>query len=111
MAPNCKKNKRLAPGITNSFIDACYALALKEGAIGGKITGAGGGGFLMLYCEEQHRARVTQALEERGLRRMDFHFETSGARVLMSAGLRLPDSRCEVLQPQTVAVGDQTLAT
>jgi D-glycero-alpha-D-manno-heptose-7-phosphate kinase len=98
------QNKRtLAPNITNSFIDDCYALALEKGAIGGKITGAGGGGFLMLYCEEQHQDRVIQALQERGLRCMDFHLDTSGARVLMNAGLRLQNSRREVLQFQPLA--------
>jgi D-glycero-alpha-D-manno-heptose-7-phosphate kinase len=107
---NWQYKKRFASGVTNSFIDECYTLALEKGAIGGKITGAGGGGFLMLYCEEQHRERVTQALEARGLRRLDFHFDTSGARVLINAGLRLPGSRWEILQPQPSAADDQILA-
>jgi D-glycero-alpha-D-manno-heptose-7-phosphate kinase len=107
---NWHNKKRFAPGITNSFIDECYALALEKGAIGGKITGAGGGGFLMLYCEAPHREKVTRALEERGLHRMDFHFDTAGARVLMNAGLRLPNSRWETLRPQPLVVSGQTLA-
>ncbi len=77
--------KRLAAGITNPKIDDWYETALAHGAAGGKITGAGGGGFLLLYCEEPYQPTVTAALEEKGLVRMDFHFEHSGAVVLMDA--------------------------
>jgi D-glycero-alpha-D-manno-heptose-7-phosphate kinase len=77
--------KRLASGITNPKIDEWYALARACGAAGGKITGAGGGGFLMLYCEEQYQDAVTTALEAKGLLRMDFHFERGGAVILMDA--------------------------
>lgn len=86
---NWQHKKRFASGITNPLIDECYALALANGAVGGKITGAGGGGFLMLYCEPEHQARVTEALEAKGLMRMNFRFERDGARVLLNAGLRL----------------------
>src|SRR6266849_2679329 len=57
-----QEKRRLVPGITTGFIDECYALALEKGAMGGKITGAGGGGFLMLYCHEQAQDAVTRAL-------------------------------------------------
>jgi len=86
---NWQHKKRFASGITNPLIDECYALALANGAIGGKITGAGGGGFLMLYCEPEYQAKVTEALEAKGLRRMNFRFERDGARILMNAGLSL----------------------
>jgi len=86
---NWQNKKKFAPGVTTPFIDECYELALNKGAIGGKITGAGGGGFLMLYCEEPYHDQLTRALEARGLRRMDYRFEVSGARVLMNAGLRI----------------------
>ena len=52
-------------------------------------TGAGGGGFLMLFCAPAHQADVTRALENAGLKRMAFHFENGGAKVLVNAGLRL----------------------
>jgi len=81
--------KRLATGISNAKIDEWYELARTSGAVGGKIAGAGGGGFLMLYCEEAHQERVTTALEASGLVRMDFHFERGGAVVLMDAIPRL----------------------
>lgn len=75
--------KRLACGITNPRIDEWYRIAKAHGAAGGKITGAGGGGFLLLCCEEAYQEEVTDALEEAGLTRMDFHFEDGGAMVLM----------------------------
>jgi D-glycero-alpha-D-manno-heptose-7-phosphate kinase len=89
MHRNWVHKKRFASGITNPEIDACYELARKSGAVGGKLTGAGGGGFLMLYCEPEHQESVTSALEGRGLKRMDFHFEHGGAKVLMNAALQL----------------------
>jgi len=79
-----QEKRRLAPGLSTDFIDACYALALEQGASGGKITGAGGGGFLMLYCHEQAQDAVTTALEEQGLKRMNFHFDQQGAKVLLN---------------------------
>jgi D-glycero-alpha-D-manno-heptose-7-phosphate kinase len=89
---NWQKKKQFAGGISTPFIDECYDLACKNGAGGGKVTGAGGGGFLMLYCEPQFQDAVTQALEAKGLKRMDFRFESEGARVLVNAGLRIPES-------------------
>jgi D-glycero-alpha-D-manno-heptose-7-phosphate kinase len=86
---NWQNKKRFAAGVTNPFIDQCYELALAHGALGGKITGAGGGGFLMLYCEPEYQGQVTQALEEKALKRIGFRFEASGAQVLMNAGLRI----------------------
>jgi D-glycero-alpha-D-manno-heptose-7-phosphate kinase len=82
--------KRFATGISNPEIDDAYTLARTHGAIGGKIAGAGGGGFMMIYCQPGTQAAVTEALSQRGLRRMDFRFEEGGARVLLNAGLRLP---------------------
>ena len=79
-----QEKRRLAPGLSTGFIDECYCLALQQGAAGGKITGAGGGGFLLLYCEEQAQENVTRALEERGLKRMNFHFDQQGATVLLN---------------------------
>ncbi len=84
----CHK-RRFARGVTNERIERAYALARARGALGGKIAGAGGGGFLMLYCEDGAAGRVQRALEAEGLRCMDYRFEADGARVLFNAGLRL----------------------
>jgi D-glycero-alpha-D-manno-heptose-7-phosphate kinase len=87
---NWVQKKRFASGVTNPVIDECYDAARAAGAAGGKITGAGGGGFLMLYCDPVHQPAVTEVLEARGLKRMDFHLERGGARVLLNAALQLP---------------------
>src|SRR5207302_6685241 len=55
LAESWEQKKRLAAGISNPQIDELYELACRHGALGGKLAGAGGGGFLMLYCEEPHR--------------------------------------------------------
>jgi len=84
-----QSKKKFASAVSNPFIDECYDLAKSNGAVGGKITGAGGGGFLMLYCELQSQDAVTRVLEAKGLKRMGFRFESEGARVLVNAGLRI----------------------
>jgi D-glycero-alpha-D-manno-heptose-7-phosphate kinase len=78
----CKK--QLASGITTPGIDRAYEAARRAGALGGKITGAGGGGFLMLCCEADRQPQVTAALGELGLTKLDFHFDQAGARVLVN---------------------------
>ncbi len=81
--------QRFATGVTNERINYWYHLARQNGALGGKIAGAGGGGFLLLYCEDEAVERVAAALSDAGLRRMEYRFETSGAQVIFNAGLHL----------------------
>jgi D-glycero-alpha-D-manno-heptose-7-phosphate kinase len=76
--------KRISNKISNSRIDNLYALARENGAAGGKITGAGGGGFLLVFCEPQSQDRVRQALATEGLREMTFNFDFQGAQVLVN---------------------------
>ena len=73
--------KRLSEGISNPQIDAWYELAKQNGAVGGKISGAGGGGFLMLYCEES-KARLREAMRAVGLRELKFRFDFEGSKVV-----------------------------
>ena len=73
--------KRLSQGISNPKIDAWYELAKQNGAIGGKISGAGGGGFLMLYCEED-KAELREAMRGAGLRELKFRFDFEGSKVV-----------------------------
>jgi D-glycero-alpha-D-manno-heptose-7-phosphate kinase len=87
------RKKNLADGISNPRIDAAYATALEQGALGGKIAGAGGGGFLLLLCEPDRQDRVTAKLEEQGLRRMTFHFDDGGAQVILNSMPELPGLR------------------
>ena len=95
-----QEKRRLAPGLSTGFIDECYNLALQNGASAGKITGAGGGGFLMLYCQEQAQERVTRALEERGLQRMNFRFDQQGATVMLNVASFSPNWVVPYTEPQ-----------
>lgn len=81
MDAHWQTKKRLSHGITNPQIDAWYELARCNGAIGGKISGAGGGGFLMLYCE-QDKCRLRKAMRGAGLRELNFRFEFEGSKVV-----------------------------
>jgi D-glycero-alpha-D-manno-heptose-7-phosphate kinase len=73
--------KRLSGGISTRQIDAWYELAKQSGAIGGKICGAGGGGFLMLYCE-QNKPGIREAMRHAGLHELSFRFEFEGSKVV-----------------------------
>jgi D-glycero-alpha-D-manno-heptose-7-phosphate kinase len=72
--------KRRSPGISNGAIDDYYCLALKSGALGGKLIGAGGGGFLLLYTEQKTGLR--RAMTEAGLREVRVRFDFDGTRVV-----------------------------
>jgi D-glycero-alpha-D-manno-heptose-7-phosphate kinase len=76
-------NKRkLASNMTDSVIDEHYEAARAAGAIGGKLMGAGGGGFFMFYTRPADRRAVYAALTKRGLRHLRFRFDPGGARVV-----------------------------
>lgn len=70
----------LSGGVSTGDIDDIYALALKAGATGGKLLGAGGGGFLLFYVEPEYRENVKKALEK--LLWVPFEFENEGTRVV-----------------------------
>lgn len=70
--------KTFSSKISNPKIDEAYALARKNGALGGKLQGAGGGGFLMFYAREKHHDAIISALEGMGLRNMEFNFDFNG---------------------------------
>jgi len=71
--------KGLSDKISDPFIDEAYELALKNGATGGKVVGAGGGGFLMLYCSN-NKSKLIEAMKKIGLKPMWFTFEFEGAK-------------------------------
>ncbi|MCS7206109.1 MAG: hypothetical protein NZ853_10470 [Leptospiraceae bacterium] len=71
--------KQMAEGITNPVIEEIYEAAKKSGATGGKITGAGGGGFLMLYCPNTTRYKVIETLLKFGGEFRRFQFTQYGA--------------------------------
>jgi D-glycero-alpha-D-manno-heptose-7-phosphate kinase len=72
--------RKLASGITNDAIEALYDTAKRAGAIGGKLLGAGGGGYLLLFVPFTRRNRVRAALEGCGGQIVDFQFERRGVR-------------------------------
>jgi len=72
--------KRLASSITNDTINRHYQKALDAGALGGKVLGAGGGGFLLFYCTGKYREKVKSALK--GLRWVPIEFEPEGSRII-----------------------------
>jgi D-glycero-alpha-D-manno-heptose-7-phosphate kinase len=76
--------KRASPFVSNNRIDGFYRLAREYGALGGKITGAGGGGFLLLYCEPGAQDAVRSALECEGVQEMTFAFDFQGAQVIVN---------------------------
>jgi len=86
--------KRVSDKISNSRIDKLYQLAKDHGAIGGKITGAGGGGFLLLYCESQNQESVRAAFRQEGIREMEFDFDFQGAHVVVNDPFIDGDERC-----------------
>jgi D-glycero-alpha-D-manno-heptose-7-phosphate kinase len=79
-----RAKKLISSKISNSRIDSLYELAMRHGALGGKITGAGGGGFLLLFCEPHTQERVRTALTAEGLKEMSFNFDFQGAQVLVN---------------------------
>jgi D-glycero-alpha-D-manno-heptose-7-phosphate kinase len=76
-------NKRkLASNMTDSSIDEHYEAARKAGAIGGKLMGAGGGGFFMFYARPADKRRIADAVLKRGLQPLRFRFDLDGARIV-----------------------------
>ncbi len=70
--------KQLSDRISTPHLEATYAAAKEEGALGGKVAGAGGGGFLLLYCPFDRKHRVAQRLRDAGCSIADFSFTQSG---------------------------------
>jgi D-glycero-alpha-D-manno-heptose-7-phosphate kinase len=65
--------------ISTSAIDQYYERARSAGALGGKLAGAGGGGFLLIYCSQAAQSEVRKALD--GLQNLEFRFDWGGARI------------------------------
>lgn len=77
---NWQLKKQLSDQISDPWIDSCYETAKRNGATGGKLLGAGGGGFLLLYCEKQHQEKLRSGLGD--LRDMKFAFDSFGTQVI-----------------------------
>jgi len=79
-----ENKKKRSTKISNPQIDRWYNTAKENGALGGKIMGAGGGGFFAFYCPEEKKNRVREALAAEGLREMDYQFDLEGAKLLVN---------------------------
>lgn len=79
---NWELKRKLASGITNSTIDSMYNLAIKGGALGGKICGAGGGGFLMTYCKRNEQDSLRESMVN--YREMPFMLEPHGTKIVFN---------------------------
>jgi D-glycero-alpha-D-manno-heptose-7-phosphate kinase len=77
-----ENKKKRSDGMTNQRINEWYELARKNGALGGKLVGAGGGGFLMFYVEDRNRVR--RAMTNVGLQELRFHFDFEGTKTLLA---------------------------
>ena len=77
-----EQKKRRSGGMSNPRIDEWYELGRKNGAIGGKLVGAGGGGFLLFYSEDHRRLRA--AMSKAGLQEVRFRFDFEGTKVLLA---------------------------
>jgi len=73
-----QNKKQMANGITNPLLDGIYDTAISAGASGGKISGAGGGGFMVFYCPENNRTRVADALKQYEGKLLRYEFMTNG---------------------------------
>jgi D-glycero-alpha-D-manno-heptose-7-phosphate kinase len=82
MHEHWEHKKRRSDRVSNSQIDKWYSLAMRNGAIGGKLVGAGGGGFLMFYAAD--RGRLRQTMAEAGLDEVRFRFDFEGTKVVLS---------------------------
>ena len=74
--------RKVTDGITNEKIDFLYNLGLKNGAIGGKLTGAGGGGHLLFYAEKSNHSRIIDEMKHHGVIHIPFKFHSGGPKVL-----------------------------
>ena len=73
-----ENKKQLADGISNEMIEDIYETAIKGGASGGKISGAGGGGYMIFYCPGNSRFDVIEALRAKGVEQQKYTFQTTG---------------------------------
>jgi D-glycero-alpha-D-manno-heptose-7-phosphate kinase len=82
MHEHWQHKKKRSGGMSNPQIDAWYDLGMKSGALGGKLVGAGGGGFLLFYAHDRNKLR--RAMAEAGLEEVRFRFDFEGTKVVLS---------------------------
>lgn len=83
---NWELKKQMASGVSSPQIDRYYQAARQAGALGGKILGAGGRGFLLLFCSEGKRESVQAVMQGLGVREFPFRFEAQGSKIVYIGG-------------------------
>ena len=101
-----ESKKRMSSKITNPQVDALYNEAMAAGALGGKLLGAGGGGYLLMYCPYNLRHKVAARLEAAGGQLTDWCFELRGAQSWISDEDRWDYSQVKVQMPEKEYVFD-----
>lgn len=76
--------KQMTNNMSNPLFDSLYTHALRKGAMGGKIVGAGGGGFFMAFCEDGAQAAVRSIYEDANFREVPFKIDSTGTKVLLN---------------------------
>jgi D-glycero-alpha-D-manno-heptose-7-phosphate kinase len=79
-----QNKKKRSTKISDSSIDRSYELLKEHGGLGGKVMGAGGGGFFMCYCPSKRKAGLRKAFGEIGLRELAYDFDFEGAKVMVN---------------------------
>lgn len=77
-----QNKKKFASGVSNEFVDKIYDVALKHGSIGGKLTGAGGGGHLLLYCDIPKQRDLITKMESFGIKLVEFGLHMKGPKLI-----------------------------
>jgi D-glycero-alpha-D-manno-heptose-7-phosphate kinase len=81
MDEHWQQKKKRSGDMSNSHIDELYVIAKRNAALGGKLIGAGGGGFLMFYTE--NKRRLLHAMREQGLEEVRFRFDFEGSKTMI----------------------------
>jgi len=82
MHEHWEHKKKRSEGMSNPKIDELYELGMKNGAVGGKLVGAGGGGFLMFMADDRNNLR--HAMAKAGLEEVRFGFDFEGTKIMLS---------------------------
>ena len=77
-----EKKRQRSKGMSDPYIDQCYEYGIANGALGGKLIGAGGGGFLLFYTS--NKVKLRQAMHEKGLREVRFRFDFEGSKTIIN---------------------------
>jgi D-glycero-alpha-D-manno-heptose-7-phosphate kinase len=83
MKVHWEHKKKRSGRMSNSNVDRWYGLAMENGALGGKLVGAGGGGFLMFYAQD--KVRLRRAMREAGLQEVRFRFDFEGTKLVIES--------------------------